>query len=101
MLLAGRRMRDVVTAQVQERLGADRATEREALRYVCSAYRLGLAVPAETLNELLKRPTDLPAALLRLRDEHLLTENENTDWVGLHELRSEIVCEVLRALPLR
>lgn len=99
LLLAGRRMQDVVTAQVHERLGADRATEREALRYVCFAHRVGLGVPAETLGELLGQPQDLSAALLRLKHEHLLTENENTEWIGLHELRSEVICDVLQLLP--
>ena len=99
LLLAGRRMRDVVTAQVHERLEANRVTEVAALRYVCSAHRVSLGVPSDTLSELLGSPDDLSAALLRLQDEHLLTQNENTEWTGLHELRSEIIWEVLQSLP--
>ena len=99
LLLSGRRMREIVTAQVQDRFSPDRRTEREALRYVCAAHRMGLSTPADALGRLLGSPTDFHQSMSRLKSEHLLTENEQTDWVGLHELRSEIICEVLHSLP--
>jgi hypothetical protein len=99
LLLSGRRMREVVAAQVQDRLTPDRVTEKEALRYVCTAHRVGLSIPADTLGHLLGCPADLHNAMVRLKSEHLLTENERTEWVGLHELRSEIICDVLHSLP--
>lgn len=97
LLLSGRRMREVVGAQVQDRLTPDRATEKEALRYVCTAHRVGLSIPADILGNLLGNPADLQHAMVRLKSEHLLTENERTEWVGLHELRSEIICDVLHS----
>ena len=99
LLLSGRRMREVVAAQVQDRLAPERQTEREALRYVCAAHCLGLSVPAETLVRVLGHPPDFHQAMTRLKSEHLLTENEQTEWVGLHELRSRLICEILHTLP--
>lgn len=99
LLLSGRRMREIVAGQVQDRLTPERQTEREALRYVCAAHCLGLSVPANTLVQVLGQPPDFYQAMSRLKSEHLLTENEQTEWVGLHELRSQLISEVLHSLP--
>lgn len=98
LLIAGRRLEDVVTAQVDQRLAPERRTEREILRYVCSAHVVGLSLPAERLPELLGQ-VDLSEALEVLRNEHLITTDDRARWVGLHELRSEVISRRLHALP--
>jgi hypothetical protein len=99
LLLAGRRLEQVVAAQVAERLSPERRTEREVLRYVCTSHALGLSIGAGQLRVLVGDPPDLHQALRRLQDEHLITTDEQTRWVGLHELRSTVIARCLHDLP--
>lgn len=99
LLLEGRRLADVVGAQVDDRLGPDRATEREILRFVCAAHVLGLSVPADALRTLVGSRGDLTSSLARLSKEHLLVSTARDSWIGLHALRSEIIHQRLHDLP--
>jgi hypothetical protein len=99
LLIEGRRLRDIVNAQVEERLVPERTAEREVLRHVCTAHSNGVALPATALTSLPVRADQLPAALRRLEDEFLLRHLEGDRWVGLHELRSRAVANRLHDLP--
>lgn len=99
LLIKGRRLRDIVNAQVEERLASERTTEREVLRHVCTAHSHGVALPATALTSLPVPADQLPAALQRLEDEFLLRHIQSDRWVGLHELRSRAVAKRLHDLP--
>jgi hypothetical protein len=99
LLIEGRRLRDIVNAQVEERLVPERTAEREVLRHVCTAHAHGVALPATALTSLPVPADQLPAALQRLEDEFLLRHLDGDRWVGLHELRSRAVTTRLHDLP--
>jgi hypothetical protein len=99
LLLAGRRLEQVVAAQVADRLTPERQTECDVLRYVCTGHALGLSIEPAQLRALVGNPPDLLQALHRLRDEHLITTDEQTHWTGLHELRSTAIARGLHDLP--
>lgn len=99
LLIEGHRLEHVIGTQVEARLTAERKTEREVLRYVCAAHVVGLSLPATSLAALLGDASDLASSLFRLREEHVLTVDENDAWVGLHELRSAVIDRRLHSLP--
>ena len=99
LLVAGRRLRDIVNAQVEERLAAERATERELLRYVSAAHVYTVDLPAAALAALVPAPATTPAALQRLEAEFLVKRVDGDRWRGLHELRSRVVTTRLHQLP--
>jgi hypothetical protein len=99
LLIAGRRLRDIVNAQVEERLAAERVIERELLRYVSAAHVYTVDLPASALDALVPAPTTIPAALQRLEDEFLVKRAAGDRWRGLHELRSRVVTTRLHQLP--
>jgi hypothetical protein len=68
LLVAGRRLRDIVNAQVEERFAAERAVERELLRYVSAAHVYTVDLPASALAALVPAPGTMPAALQRLEE---------------------------------
>src|SRR5207253_2435055 len=88
-----------VRAQVDARLAAERATEREILRFVSAAHVVGLSVPPNTIASVTGEPADLHESLLRLEHEFLLRRTQTGRWSGLHELRSTAVHERLHELP--
>ncbi len=98
MLLTGRRLRQVVEAQVEERLPAEKAVDREIIRHIATAHAAGVALPAAALSRLLPGH-DLVASLAALNREHILITNEGDDWLGLHELRSEVARDYLHQFP--
>jgi hypothetical protein len=99
LLVSGRRLEEIVTAQVYERFAPDRRTEREVLRYVCAAHMVGLSLSANALPVLTNQASDLTSALARLRKEHIITSDDRHRWIGLHELRSEVITRRLHELP--
>lgn len=92
-------MGDVIAVQVHDRLTPERQTEKEVMRYVCSAHTLGISLEPDQLGILCGDPPDLTQALACLSKEHMITENRFQEWIGLHELRSEIVATTLHAYP--
>jgi DNA-binding transcriptional ArsR family regulator len=98
LLISGRRLQEVIAAQVDQRLDPTRVTEREVLRFVAGAHAAGISISGPALRSLVDDPAGLPAALERLRDEFLVTETESGRWTGLHELRSEQVSQALHAI---
>lgn len=99
LLIGGERLEATVALQVRERLAPERNTELELMRYVCLGHVLGAAVDAAALPVLLRDRPELPTALDRLRDEHVITSPDGRAWVGLHELRSEAIVSAAHRSP--
>ena len=99
LVTTGRRIRDVLAHQVADLALPERQLQREALRVVCAAHLLGYPVDADTLPPLLHAPSaQVGDALNRLAGEHLLKATGRT-WRGLHDLRTEILLELLHLSP--
>ncbi|MDQ3933073.1 MAG: hypothetical protein M3340_00395 [Actinomycetota bacterium] len=99
ILATGARLEQVVTAQVHDRLTADRRIERDALRYVAAVHVAGLDLHASVLRDLCAAPSELQQALARLSREFLVRAAGPDSWRGLHELRSSVVYRVLHEVP--
>lgn len=99
LITTGRRIRDVLAAQVAALSSRGRRLEREALRLVCAAHTLGFAVPADALPPALgAEPGEVGVALERLAGEHLLAATGQA-WQGLHDLRTELLLDLLHTVP--
>jgi hypothetical protein len=100
LLTTGRRLREVLGAQVEDLLNEDQ-TSIEAARVVCAAHTLGVPIGADELEAELQPavPADLSKALRRLRDEHIITTSDRSAWRGLHEVRSLELTDLLHTDP--
>jgi len=95
----GRRIRDVLAVQVAALADPTRRLQREALRLVCAAHTLGFAVAADALPAALgAEPDQVGDALDRLNGEHLLVRIGQA-WQGLHDLRTELLLDLLHTTP--
>jgi hypothetical protein len=93
----GMRLREILAKQIELLATPQRRLQREALRLVCAAHVLGFAVPADGLPPLLDAAPDLVGdALARLQSEHLVAADGDR-WHGLHDLRTEVLLELLHA----
>ena len=98
----GRRLREVLRTQVHALRTVERSLERNVLRLVCAGHTLGWSMDAGRLAAVLS-PAD-PAlvgdALSRLEGEHLVIQDLALgEWRGLHDLRAEIIQEILHESP--
>lgn len=96
----GRRLYDVLREQVLSvgAGGPDHALQ--ILRLVCAAHTLGHSVPADALPSLLNvDENELGIALQILQHEHLATTTDGIGWRALHDLRAEILLDVLHETP--
>jgi hypothetical protein len=95
----GRRLRDVLAVQVNELGTPENRLRREALRLVCAAHLLGSPVPAHALPQALSVDPDAAGdAMSRLAGEHLVVA-EGRLWHGLHDLRTEVLFDLLHSTP--
>jgi hypothetical protein len=95
----GQRLRDVLSVQVSTLQGADQRVRREALRLVCAAHLLGSPVPADALVRALGvDEATVGEAMARLAGEHLVVA-EGQWWHGLHDLRTEVLFDLLHSAP--
>lgn len=99
VLTTGDRLAAIVGEQVHGLLRPDRNVEREALRYICATHVLGTSLPSNALLPLVGAAENLPQALDRLQREHFILEESGDSWRGLHELRSDVVTDVLHESP--
>ncbi|MFJ4732527.1 hypothetical protein ACIP6V_09585 [Streptomyces sp. NPDC088770] len=102
LVTTGRRLREVLAEQVAWFDEAQRDVEREVLRLVCAAHALGFETSAEALPTALERPrAEVERALHRLVGEHMLLGTGEGGLRGLHDLRTEVLLELLHehALP--
>lgn len=96
LVTTGRRLREVLAEQVARFDEAQRDVEREVLRLVCAAHALGFETSAETLPAALERPrAEVERALHRLVGEHMLLGTGDGGLRGLHDLRTEVLLELL------
>jgi hypothetical protein len=99
ILTQGRRLHDVVSDQVRQRLNEKRDSEFEVLRLTSAAASLGASVSTTLIADHLKlTPAECARALQRLIDEHLIRRTGDNDILGLHELRSQCIFESCLAL---
>jgi hypothetical protein len=95
----GQRLRDVLSVQVNKLGTPANRVRREALRLVCAAHLLGSPVPADALPEALSVDPDAAGdAMSRLAGEHLVIA-EGRLWHGLHDLRTEVLFDLLHSTP--
>lgn len=96
LVTTGRRLREVLAEQVTRFDEAQRDVERDVLRLVCAAHALGFEIPAEALPATLERPrAEVERALHRLVGEHMLLGTGDGGLRGLHDLRTEVILELL------
>jgi len=94
----GHHLHEVLSDQVA-RLSTQDALAVEALRYIATLHTLGHALPAEHLGPMCTQDGDLSRSLRLLQDEHLIAIEDATAWRALHDLRAEVLVEVLHATP--
>ncbi len=99
LLLSGQRLAVVVGEQANALLQADRSVEREVVRVVCAADVLETSLPPEALERVVSDLPALPSALDRAHREHLIVQDDDRRWGGLHELRSQAIIDRLHELP--
>jgi len=101
MLTRGRRLRDVIDAQVQERLlDAERSNEISILALVCQADAWGVTVPALALQEQIRiDDAAMRRATARLAREHLIADPVEGRVRGLHPLRSKAIASAVHRNP--
>lgn len=96
----GRRIRDVLSRQVESLRAAGELVALDSLRLVCAMHTLGREVPAARLPELLgQTESSISRGLTRLQDEHLVTSEDGVSWRGLHDLRAEVLLDLLHQTP--
>lgn len=98
----GRRLREVLQTQVQSLRTDERSLERNVLRLVCAAHTLGWSMDAGRLAAALSPadPARVGDALSRLVGEHLvILDLALGEWKGIHDLRAEIIQEVIHESP--
>ncbi|GAA1055922.1 hypothetical protein GCM10009571_09950 [Agromyces luteolus] len=94
----GRHLNEVLSDQVAM-LSTRDVLAVEALRYIATLHTLGHALPAEHLGRMCTQDGDLSHSLRLLQDEHLIAIEDATAWRALHDLRAEVLVEVLHASP--
>lgn len=96
----GRRLHEVLREQVLSIAAGGPDPALQILRLVCAAHTLGHSIPADSLPSLLNvHENDLGVALRLLQHEHLATTTDGIGWRALHDLRAEILLEVLHETP--
>ena len=101
LLTTGRRIRAVLSDQAESLIRDGDAVPIRLARLVCASHTLGLSLEAGSLRDAVPNdgPSNLPKALLRLQNEHIITVADNSSWRGLHQRRSEILTELLHNVP--
>ena len=101
LLTTGRRLRSVLAAQVEGLLLHEDQTGADIARLVCASHVVGVTVDASSLSAAVSQgePARVTRALLKLQDEHIITTEDQRDWRGLHQLRSEVLTELLHRTP--
>lgn len=99
LVTTGRRIRDVLAEQLASMNAGDRPLRRSALRLVCAAHLLGSSVHADRLPAALEAYVDdVWAVMASLQEEHLVV-NSGGDWRALHDLRAEVLFDLLHKTP--
>lgn len=101
MLTRGQRLRDVIDAQVNERLlDPERSNEISILALVCQADAWGVTLPAHALQEQIQLDDGaIRRATARLAREHLIADPAEGRLRGLHPLRSKAITSAVHRNP--
>ena len=101
LLTTGRRIHAVLADQAESLLRKGDPTTICVARLVCASHVLGVAIAASSLGATLgaEHRRTLTPALLKLRDEHIITTDDQSAWRGLHQRRSEVLTELLHRTP--
>lgn len=103
LVMTGRRLREVLADQLDRLRTPNRSLDRRALRLVCAAHALGSTIQASTLGARLADGGDVATvgdALATLEGEHLIVHLPTMgSWRGLHDLRSDVILDVLHRSP--
>jgi hypothetical protein len=99
LLTEGTRLAETIGAQVERRVREERDLELELLALVATADAYGAELRLERVRHAVT-PDDaaIKRALVRLVDEHLISERDGV-LGGLHELRSRHIVRAAHAVP--
>ncbi|MFD8751936.1 hypothetical protein ACFV0O_13280 [Kitasatospora sp. NPDC059577] len=96
LVTTGRRLREVLAEQVDRLDEEQRQVDRELLRLICATHALGFETLSDTVPTALGRSAgEVESALRRLLGEHLITHIGVGGLRGLHDLRTEVLLELL------
>ncbi|HEV7495727.1 hypothetical protein [Baekduia sp.] len=99
LLTQGRRLEDTVGAQVDRRVLEGRVAELAVLAPVALGSAFGAGVDVVQLTKGLDMSAaDIKSALMRLVEEHLVTERDGV-LRGLHEVRSRAITVAVHRVP--
>lgn len=101
ILTRGQRLRDVIDAQIKERLlDPERFNEVSILALVCQADAWGVTLPALALQEQIGlNDGAMRRATVRLAREHLIADPAEGRFRGLHPLRSKAIASAVHGNP--
>lgn len=92
----GQRIRDVLGGQLQSLLNRGEHLAVNALRLIMGLHTLGFAAPAEGLVDALSADEMAVGRAVRmLADEHLIFVAVGVEWTAIHDLRAEVLLELL------
>ncbi|MCY3788299.1 MAG: hypothetical protein OXH63_05870 [Gemmatimonadetes bacterium] len=99
LLTSGKRLRDLIDDQVNQRMTENRHNEISVLALVSAADRWSAELSASDITASCDMPElKMREALDRLRAEHLVVERDG--WIGgLHRLRSTAICDSIHDSP--
>jgi hypothetical protein len=96
----GQRLRDVLKSQVQRLRESESSLTLDALAAIVALHTLGHSVDSDSLPAVLNAsPREVSDALTKLHDEHLVTARFGTEWRALHDLRAEVLLDLLHVTP--
>jgi hypothetical protein len=96
----GHRLRDVLRSQIERIRASENSLTLDALATIVALHTLGHSVDADSLPTVLgATPREVSVALTTLHDEHLVTTQFGTEWRALHDLRAEVLLDLLHVTP--
>lgn len=96
----GQRLREVLRGQMQRVADEQDTITWDLLGVITALHTLGRPVAAEALPVLIgELPLAISHRLSRLQAEHLVMTEDGTSWRALHDLRAEVLLEILHETP--
>jgi hypothetical protein len=96
----GRRLREVLRSQITALRSAENEVAMDLLGIVTALHTLGRSADANQLPASLGQTTiKVSQQLARLQDEHLLMTEDGTHWRALHDLRAEVILDLIHETP--
>ncbi|MFZ4893332.1 hypothetical protein ACL9RL_02665 [Plantibacter sp. Mn2098] len=96
----GHRLREVLRSQIAALRSAENEVALDLLGIVTALHTLGRFVDANQLPASTgQTATKVSQQLARLQDEHLLVTEDGTNWRALHDLRAEVILDLIHETP--